>query len=147
MGRKLIAIGNRLMGDDGIAIYLAESMKTYFEKIGFDVIIGETDISYCLSKIETNDFIIILDAFYHGLKTGSVSMITLKEAASKIRQYYSQHEPNIIKCLDIYNIDVTGLVIGIEVNEIEFKWELSDVMKDLFPQICEQVKDTIIKIL
>ncbi|TAH62831.1 MAG: hydrogenase maturation protease [Gottschalkiaceae bacterium] len=147
MGRKLIAIGNRLMGDDGIAIYLAESMKAYLEKIGFDVIIGETDISYCLSKIETNDFIIILDAFYHGLKPGSVSMITLKEAASKIRQYYSQHEPNIIKCLDIYNIDVTGLVIGIEVNEIEFKWELSDVMKDLFPQICEQVKDTIIKIL
>lgn len=147
MGRKLIAIGNRLMGDDGIAIYLAESMKAYLEKIGFDVIIGETDISYCLSKIETNDFIIILDAFYHGLRPGSVSMITLKEAASKIRQYYSQHEPNIIKCLDIYNIDVTGLVIGIEVNEIEFKWELSDVMKDLFPQICEQVKDTIIKIL
>lgn len=147
MGKKLIAIGNRLMGDDGVAIYLAEHMKTFFEDIGYEVIIGETDTSYCLSKINTGDFIVILDALYRGLKPGSVSMITLKEAVSRIRQCYSQHECSIIKYLDIYDIDVTGVLIGIEVNQIEFKWELSDVMKDLFPQICEQVKDAIIKIL
>ena len=135
------------MGDDGIAIYLAEHMKAFFEDIGYEVIIGETDTAYCLSKIDKGDFIVILDAFYHGLKPGSVSMITLEEAVSRIRQCYSQHECSIIKYLDIYDIDVTGVVVGIEVNQIEFKWELSDVMKDLFPQICEQVKDAIIKIL
>lgn len=147
MGKKLIAIGNRLMGDDGIAIYLAEYMKTFFEDMGYEVIIGETDTSYCLSRINADDFIIILDASCCGLKPGSVSMITLKEAVSRVRKCYSQHECSIIKYLDIYDIDVTGVVIGIEVNQIEFKWELSDVMKDLFPQICEQVKDAIIKIL
>lgn len=147
MGKKLIAIGNRLMGDDGIAIYLAECMKTFFEDMGYEVIIGETDTSYCLSKINAGDFIIILDASCHGLQPGSVSMITLKEAVSRIRQCYSQHECSIIKYLDIYDIDVTGMVMGIEVNQIEFKWELSDVIKNLFPQICGQVKDAIIKIL
>lgn len=135
------------MGDDGIAIYLAETMKIYFEDIGFEVVIGETDISYCLSKIETGDFIIILDAFYHGLEPGNVTMITLLEASSKIKECYSQHQPNIVKWLEIYDIKVTGAVIGIEIKEIGFNSELSDIMKDLFPKIYEQVKYIIEKIL
>lgn len=143
MRKKVIAIGNRIMGDDGIGIAIAEYLKEFMVRSGFEVIIGETDIEYCLSLIESGDFIIILDAVYSGLEPGTVNIMSIKEAVERSKRRCSQHEPNLLLWLDIYGIEVKGAVIGIEAETIELNWGLSDTLEKIFPLVCESVIDKI----
>ena len=143
MGIKVIAIGNRIMGDDGVGIEVAEYLRGFFIENGLEVIIGETDIGYSLSRINAEDFVIILDASYKGGNIGDVSVIPLREAMSRREKFYTQHQPNLIKWLYIYKIKVTGVVIGIEVKDVCLKLGLSPRIKEIFPEICMEVKKII----
>jgi hydrogenase maturation protease len=71
MDIKAIAIGNPLMGDDGIALKVAEQLSDSLEKLGVEVIIGETDIDYCISRIDENDKLIVIDGSCRGEALGS----------------------------------------------------------------------------
>lgn len=143
MGIKVIAIGNRVMGDDGVGIEVAEYLREFFIENGLEVIIGETDIGYSLSHINAGDFVIILDASYKGGNIGDISVMSLREAMSRREKFYTQHQPSLIKWLYIYKIKVTGVVIGIEVKDVCLKLGLSHGIKEIFPQICMEVKKII----
>lgn len=131
------------MGDDGVGIKVAEYLMEYFVESGLEVIIGETDVGYSLSHIEKGDFLIILDASYYGLDIGTVSIMPLKEAINKRKKCYTQHQTSLIKWLDIYNIKVTGVVVGIEVQDVRLKLGLSHSIEKIFPKICIDVKKSI----
>lgn len=143
MNKKVIAIGNRMMGDDGIGIAVAEYLREFFVNDGFEVIIGETDVEYCLRSIEPGDFIIVLDGAYSGLEPGTISVMSIEEAVERSLKCNSQHEPNLLQWLDIYGIEVSGAVIGIEVYKIELNWGLSQSLGVIFPLVCKSVKDKI----
>lgn len=143
MSIKVIAIGNRIMGDDGVGIEVAEHLRGFFIENGLEVIIGETDVGYSLSHIKAGDFIIILDASYREGNIGDVSVIPLREAMSRKGKFYTQHQPSLIKWLYIYKIKVTGVVIGIEVKDVYLKLGLSPKIKEVLPQICMEVKKII----
>lgn len=132
-----------MMGDDGIGIAIAEHLEGFLSESGFQIVIGETDIEYCLSFIKPGDFIIILDAAYSGMKPGTVSIMSVKEAIERSRRVFSQHEPNLLMLLEVYGIEVKGAVIGIEAAEIELKWGLSKTLQDALPSICDRVKNKI----
>lgn len=55
MGVKLIAVGNRLMGDEGIAVKLAEYLMDRLYSQGIEVILGDTDIDFCFGRIDRED--------------------------------------------------------------------------------------------
>lgn len=145
MSKKLIAIGNRIMSDDGIGVLIAEELKDKLEKVGVQVIIGETDVDYCLSLIEDEDFVFILDATLYGIKPGSVSILELDKTGSFFEKGYSQHQLSLIKLLNSYALkEVSGFVIGIEVSNIEFGIELSQALKENFKKIKSEVYNLII---
>jgi hydrogenase maturation protease len=56
---KCIAIGNRIMGDDSIGIRVTQEILPSLKKDKIEVIFGETDVDYALSKIEDGDFLFI----------------------------------------------------------------------------------------
>ena len=58
---KVIAIGNRIMIDDGIAIAVLENVRNKLESMGIEIIIGETDFQFCFHQLKEHDFVIILD--------------------------------------------------------------------------------------
>lgn len=70
------------MGDDGIAIYVTEMLRKELESRGIEVIIGETDSQYCISKIEEGDFLLILDASYFGIEIKGLAYLFLRFAAT-----------------------------------------------------------------
>jgi hydrogenase maturation protease len=145
MSKKLIAIGNRIMSDDGIGVLIAEQLKDKLEKVGVQVIIGETDVDYCLSLIEDGDFLFILDATLYGTKPGGVSIVELNKTGDFFEKGYSQHQLSLIKLLNSYALKkVSGFVIGIEASNIEFGMELSEVLKENFKKIKNQVYNLII---
>lgn len=138
MGVKLIAIGNLLMRDDGIGIRVTEALQKQLEKRGIDVIIGETDAEYCLSRVMNKDFIFILDSTYFGHEPGTVSIIPINNAANH-DGIYSQHQMSLINLIRFYDKSVEGFIIGIEAYEIEFGLSLSEYIEKNFRIICKTI--------
>jgi hydrogenase maturation protease len=139
MAVKCIAIGNRIMGDDSIGIRVADALLPKLRRENIEVIFGETDIGYALSKIEDEDFLFLMDATYFDMKPGTVTFTPIKEDRIYHQPYYSQHQPSLINFLKIYKKSVEGFIIGIEVAEINFDLELSDRLNIEFSSICEKV--------
>ncbi len=146
MKKRLFAIGNPIMMDDGIGIVVAEEIRDWLEPRGVEIIIGETDTDYCMSLIKQDDFIIIIDATYLNNKPGCVTSCPIRELNDDYKSGYSQHEMSLLKGLTMYGKKVSGYFIGIEIDKIQFGCELSETLRIQLRSICEKVKAEIQKI-
>lgn len=142
---KCIAIGNRIMGDDGIGIKVLEELSQELEKCKIEVIIGETDFDYGLSKIAEGDILFIIDSTYFNIDPGTVTFTPIEKAINSQWQIYSQHQPSLINLLNTYKKSVKGYIIGIEVEKIHFCLDLSETLKEKFLDICEEIHKFIIQ--
>lgn len=131
----VIGIGNIFMRDDGIGVKVADAIKEELLNHNISVIIGETDFWYCKSQINSDDFLIVIDAVYTGAQVGSISVIPLKEALTNL-SIHNQHEISLFNLLAIYYPEIDGYLIGIEVGEINFGDDFSCLLQDNFKHIC-----------
>lgn len=144
---KLIALGNILMKDDGIAVKVAGRLKERLIDPNFDVLIGETDYQSCFYSLSGNEFIIILDALFTGAEPGSIHIFSLENEISQPIHYFMQHDIDIFEFMKMYRFKNKGYIIGIEVNEIGFGDELSFVLQNKFLSICSEAENLINKIV
>ena len=144
---KCIAIGNRIMGDDGIGIKVLEELLQELEKCKIEVIIGETDFDYGLSKIAEGDILFIIDSTYFNIDPGTVTFTPIEKAINCQWRIYSQHQPSLINLLHTYKKSVKGYIIGIEVEKIHFCLDLSVTLKEKFFSICEEIRVFIYEII
>lgn len=135
---KVIAIGNRLMGDDGIGIHIVEKIKDNFCKDHIEFIIGETDTNYCLDEIDKDDFVIIIDAIFNSKTPGTIATMKIEEVNDR-RVSCSQHDISLIQLVKMYNKSLSGLVIGVEVSNIDLRENLSEELTKCFDEICFNV--------
>ena len=139
MNIKIIGIGNTLMEDDGIGVYAAERIKKKISnKKDIEVITGETDFEYCISKINEGDFIFILDASYYGKNPSELTVFKLKDYRPK-KSYITQHSLSLIDMLHLYYKNVQGYIIGIEIGRIDYKIGMSSELKSRFDRICDDI--------
>ncbi|TCO74629.1 hydrogenase maturation protease [Marinisporobacter balticus] len=138
---KVIGIGNRVMGDDGIALYVLKTIENKIKMIDpeIEVIIGEIDFLYCLNKINDNDFIIIVDSTYLDLESGKVTLFSLKDSKKYSKSPATQHESSFIDMIENDKYGVSGYIIGIEVFNVDFSLYISDCLKLQFEDICSAV--------
>ncbi|WP_099187154.1 hydrogenase maturation protease [Tepidibacter mesophilus] len=146
---KVIGIGNRVMGDDGVAIYVLEKIEDEIMKLNseIEVIIGETDFLYCLNEIDDNDFVIILDSTYLGLECGTVSFLSFEEAKGYSNNPQTQHDISLVDMIINYKNCVRGYIIGIEVFDVDFRLSISDSLNEIFKNICNDVLNKIKRVL
>lgn len=145
MKTKIIALGNRLMMDDGIAIRIVEELSEWLEKNNFKVFIGETDAYSCADYINKGDFLILIDALYLGEEPGTVSVFSLEDIIDGYKRSTSMHDLSLIKLLALENKIVEGYFIGIEVACVDFGIELSNQLQLKFNNIKENIKKEIDK--
>lgn len=136
---KCIAIGNTVMGDDGIGIKVAEVLSPRLIHEHIELVFGETDNDYTLSKIENGDLLFIIDSTFFNTNPGTITYIPISEVVGQCREVYSQHQPSLIYFINTYGIEVNGYLIGIEVEKIDLSLELSDTLETRFLSICEEV--------
>lgn len=142
MSVKLIAMGNVLMKDDGVAIEVTRQIEEELTKKGIEVIYGETDFEYCISNVRDNDYLLVLDAAFLGVTPGTITVVSLK----KFRIYnkdYTQHSYNFLDLLKIYYPYIEGEVLAIEINEVAFGYGLSVILQENLTNIA---KDALFKI-
>lgn len=136
---KAIALGNILMGDDGVAIEVAQYLMKNINCSNIEILIGETDVDYCIENINEEDFLIILDATYMGYHVGELSLINLESIKEDTLLKESQHNLNLLDLLSIYNKNNKGYFIGIKVKDIDYRIGLSKEIKYRFKNICENI--------
>lgn len=135
---KVFGIGNILLCDDCIGVKVIEHLKD--EIMGIDkeieVIVGETDVMFCLEQIEKEDFIIIVDSTYLNLKPGAITTLSLEQCDMFLNKLNSQHEESILRVLRTELREIKGYLIGVEIGKIEYSMELSEELKNIFLDIC-----------
>lgn len=143
MGRKLIAIGNQMMKDDGIAIRIAEHLKDYLNARDIQIIIGETDVDYCIDQIQDGDDLIILDGVYGEGTPGDIWNLPIENMDLCRKSFFTQHQPNLLDALKLYDKSVDGVFIGVQIVDISFGLDLSEEMEAILSQVCEEVQENI----
>ncbi|HWT77047.1 MAG TPA: hydrogenase maturation protease [Mobilitalea sp.] len=137
MSRKLIAMGNILMEDDGIAIAVAHELEEELLRLGIEVIYGETDPFYCISMIKDEDYLILLDAASLGKMPGEITMLSLWDYRAEDNM--EQHNIRFPDLLGLYFRRLEGMILAIEVAEIDFLCELSPQLKGKVKHIAREV--------
>lgn len=142
MDIKLLAVGSRLMGDDGVAIAAAEQLSEALEKQGTQVVLCETDAEYGLSCINEKDSIIILDAALSGRKPGTVWWLHLESAMEAAFGNYP-HDMDLISLIKTRKLNTTGILICIEALDVSFRFGLSPELEAQLLNICMEIQKII----
>ena len=137
MNKKIIAIGNIVMCDDGIGVKIAELLHYDFKLLGFETIVGETNIEYCMDKIKNDDFLVVLDSSYYDIEPGTVTVTPL-EQIDPDTLHFSQNTLTLLELIKLYNKKISGFLISVEASEIYFNPDLSEDLKVRFRDICNQ---------
>lgn len=139
----VLGIGNRLMMDDGIGVYVVEELckkNTYPEAC---YIVGETDVGFCLQQVGEASMVIIVDAAYFGKESGDIYTLPIHEVLQCSQNTISFHEFDLFKELKIEGKSIEGILIGIEPHEINYGIQLSNVLQDKFQDIVDKVENII----
>ncbi|MFA9397030.1 MAG: hydrogenase maturation protease [Clostridiaceae bacterium] len=137
MSTKVISLGNYLMKDDKIGLLIGENLKMDLNTLDIELIQGETDFLYCISRLCENDLIFILDAMISDKNLGNLSVIKLDDYY-KISPY-TQHSLNLIQLLPLYFNNINGYILGIEVCDISYNLDLSYKIKENLNSISKNV--------
>jgi hydrogenase maturation protease len=138
---KLLAVGNLLMEDDGIAIYLAEQLRYDLLQMGIEVIIGETDLGYLLSNITGEDYLILLDAA-SCLPCGSIACFPFREEKLYLLDGF-QHDISILSLCRCCYPRISGIIIGIGIGSLGFHYGLSPQLSSRFSILCKDLIELI----
>lgn len=146
MSVKLVAMGNVLMKDDGIAIAVTQQIEKELIEKEITIIYGETDFEYCISRVQENDFVIVLDAALTGKMPGKVTARPLNKFPIQKRQY-TQHSYHFLDLLKLYYPQADGVILTIEISEIAFEYGISTILQGKMKDITKDILANVDQIL
>lgn len=148
MNKKIVlGIGNRLMMDDGIGIYITEDLASNNPQSDVQYIVGESDVDFCIEQIERATFIILIDAVFSNTKPGDLTIYPLDHLNVVRHLEISPHNLHLLQVLSQLKEMQRGYLIGIEPHEISFNINLSKRLESKWGQILEQTRTTIERLI
>jgi hydrogenase maturation protease len=142
----VIGIGSVIMTDDGVGSRVAEAMQSKLQEHDMAIVVGETDVQFCLDEIQPDDILVVIDSMVQGKEPGSIEIVPLKNVLKSYSKLHSQHDFNLIDALSLNYPETEGCLIGIEASVIGFGFELSKELRSMFEQICDDVFRAILEI-
>lgn len=142
----VLGIGNRLMMDDGIGIYLIEELMKHDDEINIQYVVGESDVDYCIQQIENATSVIIIDAAMSDGQPGDVTIYPLDNLAVFRLLDFSQHNLHLFQVLYQLKDNIQGYLIGIEPYQISYNLGLSAIIENKWGNIVHYVKNVIIEL-
>jgi len=142
----VLGIGNRLMRDDGIGVYIVETLQKENESGDLQYLVGETDIDYCLRVMEDVDRLIIVDAVKSDREVGDVSCHPIEEIGS-FQLGISIHDLHLFSIIPIMYPLLHVTVIGIDVERVDFGLGLSQALELQLPRIVHDVRSMVCSLL
>lgn len=143
----VLGIGNRLMMDDGIGVYLIEQLSKLNRTPHVSFLIGESDIDYCMDQIMKATFIIIVDAVFSGNKPGELTVYPLANLHEHQTLDLSAHNFHLFQSLYQQKEYLKGYLIGVEPYAIRFHIGLSKTISEKWKTILHDISQTIDKLI
>ncbi|MDM5315429.1 hydrogenase maturation protease [Fictibacillus sp. b24] len=136
----ILGIGNQLMMDDGLGIYIVEELQKTFALQGVTYVSGESDIDFCIGQIEDATNVIIIDAAVSGTNPGQVSTYPIADLHQQQSLDISPHNIHLFQVLYQQRNRLRGYLIGIEPFEVKFHIGLSERMIYEWDYVIAEVK-------
>jgi hydrogenase maturation protease len=143
----VLGIGNRLMMDDGIGIYLVEELSKLNRTRHVSFLIGESDIDYCMKEMREASFVMIVDTVFSGNKPGELAVYSIADLHEHHTLDISAHNFHLFQSLYQQRDTIKGYLIGVEPHEIRFHLGLSSVLRDKWKTILQDVSQTIERLI
>ncbi len=143
----VMGIGNPILKDDGIALEVARQIKPRITDKNVEVVIGETDVFFCMERLRDADFLIVMDAMFTGEEPGRVKLIPLDQAVNCRKKPYSAHDVSVVDAIAAEFPNIRGYMIGIEPAVVGIGFELSNCLKIRLDRICSDVEKMLRKIM
>ena len=143
----VLGIGNQLMMDDGIGIFLVEQLSMLNRTPHVSFLIGESDIDYCMDQIMKATFVIIVDAVFSGNKPGELTVYSLANLHEYQTLNISVHNFHLFQSLYQQKESKKGYLIGVEPYEIRFHIGLSKTLREKWKTILQDVSQTIDRLI
>lgn len=140
----VLGVGNILMRDDGAGVYIVERLKKSCTMDNIRLVVGETDIDFCIDEIHGSDYLIIVDAFTGGKEPGEVGMHRLSDII-KGGYRLSPHDIHILDLIMYTEKAFEGILISIEPADISLGFGLSPALEEKFESIVEAVRGRLIE--
>lgn len=139
----VIGIGNKLMMDDGIGVYVVDKLNSEKRELNVNYVLGETDVWYCMDVLNKSDFSIIIDAAFLELPPGSIVRFPLSDVLDSLPIPLTAHEFDLFNEMKRDDFKGRGVLIGIQPYRIGFSLGLSEPLTESFDQIFTQVSNII----
>ncbi len=145
---KVFGIGNILLCDDGIGVKVAKYLldNKHILNSNIEIIVGETDYMYCIDNIKKGDKVIIIDSTYFNIPPGMITKIPLEKCDEFVSGDVTSHDISLLRILRSEYREISGYLVGIEIDKIDYDINLSEKLNDKFYDICYSVAKKINKV-
>ncbi|MCX8192185.1 MAG: hydrogenase maturation protease [Nitrososphaerales archaeon] len=150
----IIGVGNLLMGDEGVGVYIANRLRNLQMPEGVEVHECGTGGLRILEALEGAERAIIIDAVRVGGEPGTIYRFPLSEVMDEERGFrmVSSHDLDLItsirigELVGIYKLPRDILVIGVEPEVLEVSAKLSPKVERAVEKVIElilkEIEDT-----
>lgn len=139
----VLGIGNRLMMDDGIGVYVVEELKRRNTNPHIRYVTGETDIYFCLNQMKEALMTFIVDAAFFDKEPGSISTIPLEQVYKNPIHPISVHDSHLLGEIEMTGKNMEGLFIGIKPYGIDYSIGLSKILQKQYFKIVAGIENII----
>ncbi|WLR52706.1 hydrogenase maturation protease [Bacillus tianshenii] len=143
----VLGIGNILMMDDGIGVYVTEQLQKRINHGKVELVVGESDINFCIDVLEQAEFVVIIDAVRTNKVPGSMTMFPLETLKPHSEQGFSAHNLHLFDFLYWSDQKLKGTLIGIEPEKIALHFGLSPMLKEKFDDIVAEIESYILNLV
>ncbi len=141
--KAVIGLGNTLRRDDGIGIFVLESLGDSYKKEGIDYLnfgIASFDL---LHRIRDYDTALLIDGINAGLPAGELKIFELDKIEYDLKSSISSsHEIDLKSIIELYKklgIHTKIYVAGIQVSDVSYGEGLTEALKDKKNDIVKDV--------
>lgn len=138
----VLGIGNILMGDDGIGVYLVRDLSRSNQNRDVEFVVGETDVHYCVEMTRMCKRLIIVDAVMTGKEPGEITVFPWKNG-DRHEKGISMHNLHFLEEAAHMSCSWEGIIIGVESKTVSFQLGLSSPLQEKYSDILGKVSNII----
>lgn len=143
----VMGLGNMLLSDEGLGVYLIEMLQRENCLEDVELIDGGTAGLMLLSFVEDAEYLLVLDVIEAGYAPGTVLELESSDIGKYISGKLSQHQTGFQEVLALAQLRGTlpreVKIIAVQPESLEWGCSLSDIVKAKVPEVIAKVKGQI----
>ncbi len=135
---KIIALGNRLRGDDGLGPFVLDRLKKLKSPVPLKLIEAGADAFTLLEHLTADEPMIVIDCADMGLAPGSIRVINVDQNFVRADQLISLHGFSFAEILSMARSlgkVAPCKIIGVQPQSTTFGESLSQAVKEALPEV------------